>query len=209
MALGETAAYRAVVSILEWPSSAWMTELGAVFQHVSGEAVAQGVNRDPLAEARRSRRFPADGLQRLGVHVVAFAPSGEEPVLRRGVLPLSGRAPGAPPAAQHFQQAGREHGIAVLLAFALPYPDEHAFGIDIAYFQGHDLGDAQAASVGGHQRGAIANRTDMLEELLYFDRAEDYRQLVWNAASRQHPFRPGRLQSHVVKEFSGCHEVVD
>ena len=110
---------------------------------------------------------------------------------------------------QHFQQAGREHGIAVLLAFALPYPDEHAFGIDIAYFQGHDLGDAQAASVGGHQRGAIANRTDMLEELLYFDRAEDYRQLVWNAASRQHPFRPGRLQSHVVKEFSGCHEVVD
>jgi len=100
------------------------------------------VDGDPFAEARRSRRFPADGLQRLGVHVAAFAPSGEEPILRRGSLPLSGRVLGAPPAAQHFQQAAREHGIAVLLAFALAHADEHAFGIDVANLQCRHLGDA-------------------------------------------------------------------
>src|SRR5512141_1689840 len=102
------------------------------------------MNGDPLTETRGLRRFSAGGLQRLDVHMAAFAPSGEQPVLRRGVLPLAGGMSGAPPTAQYFQQAGREHGIAVLLAFALLYPDEHALGIDIAYVQGHDLGDAQA-----------------------------------------------------------------
>ena len=140
----------------------------------------------------------------------AFAPSGEEPILRRGFLPpLSGRVSGAPPAAQHLQQAAGEHGISVLLAFALPDPDQHALGIDIAHVQGHHLGDAQAGAVGGHQRGAIANGRDMLEELGYFDLAEDYRQFVWHAGARQHIFRPGRFQSHVVEKFRRRYELVD
>ena len=49
----------------------------------------------------------------------------------------------------------------------------------------------------------------MLEELLYFDRAEDYRKFVWNTASRERAFRPGRLQSDVLEEFRGHYEVVD
>src|SRR5437870_9091784 len=49
----------------------------------------------------------------------------------------------------------------------------------------------------------------MLEELVYFGRAEDYRKFVRNTASRKSAFRPGRLQSDVVQEFSGHHEVVD
>ena len=109
---------------------------------------------------------------------------------------------GAEPAAQHFQQARREHGIPILPAFALSYPDEHASGIDIADLQGHDLGNAQAGSIGGHQRGPIPNGRDMLEELGYLDRAEDYRQFVRHAASRQSVLRPGCFQSHVVEEFS-------
>ena len=97
----------------------------------------------------------------------------------------------------------------ILLAFALSYPDEPALRIDIADLQGHDFGDAQAGSVGGHQRGPIANGRDMLEELGYFGRAEDYRQFVWYAASRESILRPGRLQSHVVEEFCGHHEMID
>ena len=49
----------------------------------------------------------------------------------------------------------------------------------------------------------------MLEELVYFGRAEDYRKFVGNTASRKSAFRPGCLQSDVVQEFSGHHEVVD
>ena len=184
-------------------------QIRAVFQHVGGETVAEGVDGDAFVEARRARRFPAGGLQRLGVHVAAFAPSGEQPILRRGILPLSGRMPGTPPAAQHFQQAGGEHGIAVLLAFALPYADEHAPGIDVAHLQRHDLGDAQAGSIGGHQRGAIANGADVLEKLIYLGCAEHYRQLVRNPAARQCTLWPGRFQSHVVEELGGRHKVID
>ena len=96
-----------------------------------------------------------------------------------------------------------------LFAFALSHPDEHAFRIDITHVQGHDIGDAQAGSVGGHQGGTITNGGDMLEELGYFGRAEDYRQLVRHPASREGVFGPRRLQGYVIEEFSGCHEVVD
>jgi hypothetical protein len=91
----------------------------------------------------------------------------------------------------------------------LSNPDQLALRIDIAHLQGHHLGDAQAGAVGGHQRGAIADGADMREELLYFNRAEDYRKLVRHAASRQSAFRPRRLQRDVVEELSGGHEVVD
>ena len=185
------------------------TDIGSVFQQMGAKAVAQGVDGNPFVKTGRSRRFPADLLQRSGVHVAVFAPSGEEPILRRGLLPLSRRVTRAPPASQHFQQAGGKHGISILLAFGLSKPDQLALGIDIAHLQGHDLGDAQAGAIGGHQRGAIANGADMLEELVYFGRAEDYRKFVGNTASRKSVFRPGRLQSDVVEEFSGYHEVVD
>src|SRR5260370_36098271 len=49
----------------------------------------------------------------------------------------------------------------------------------------------------------------MLEELVYFGRAEDYRKFVRDTASLKSAFRPGRLQSDVVQEFRGHHEVVD
>src|ERR1017187_1377549 len=160
------------------------TDIRTVFQQVSAKTVAQGVDRHPLAQPSRSRRFPADGLERSGVPVAAFAPSREEPILRRDWGPLSPRVLGAEPTAQHFQQAGRKHGISILLAFALPYPDETALGINISDLQGHDFGDAQAGSVGGHQRGAITNGADMLEEFGYFGRAEDYRQFVWHTRHR-------------------------
>jgi hypothetical protein len=64
---------------------------------------------------------------------VALTPTREEPVLLgRDFVRLSGRMLGTPPTAQHFQQAGGEHGVTILLAFPLPHPDEHAFRIDIA-----------------------------------------------------------------------------
>src|ERR1017187_4526203 len=74
-------------------------DVGAVFQHVSGETVAERVDGDPLTDTGRPRRFAASRLQRFDVHVVACAPSREKPVFRRGVVGLSGGVLRAPPAA--------------------------------------------------------------------------------------------------------------
>src|SRR5664279_1795071 len=74
-------------------------QVGTVFQKVGAETMAQGVDGDAFADARRARRFPADRLQRSGVHVVALAPARKEPVLGRGFLQLWRRVLGAPPTA--------------------------------------------------------------------------------------------------------------
>ena len=91
----------------------------------------------------------------------------------------------------------------------MPHPDEHAFRIDIADLQRHDLGDAQAGSVGGHQSGAITNGADMLEKLGNFDGAEDYWKSIRNTASWKSVVRPRGFQRYVVKESGGDGEVVD
>ena len=54
------------------------------------------VDGDAFAYARRARGFPAGGLERIGIHVVAWAPAREEIVLGRSFLRLSGRVLGAP-----------------------------------------------------------------------------------------------------------------
>ncbi len=69
-----------------------------------GETMAQSVNRDALAETCGARRFPAGALQRGGIHMMAFAPAGKQPVLQGAVTPLAHRVMRTPPAAQHFQQ---------------------------------------------------------------------------------------------------------
>src|SRR5664279_2597488 len=72
--------------------------VGTVLQKVGAETVAQGVDGDAFAYARRARCFPARALQRFDVHVAALTPSREKPVFRRGVVWLSGGMLGAPPA---------------------------------------------------------------------------------------------------------------
>src|SRR5438552_8286179 len=57
------------------------TDIRSVFQEMGAKTVTQGVDSNPFAQPRRSRRFPADGLPRSGVHVAVFAPAGEQPIL--------------------------------------------------------------------------------------------------------------------------------
>ena len=111
--------------------------------------------------------------------------------------------PGTPPGAQHDQQPRREHGIAILLAFALTHADQHAAGIDIANLQVHHFADSQAGPVSGHQRGAVANRTHVLKQFMDFGGTEDQRQFLRDAAARYRVVRPGGFQGHVIEKFDG------
>ena len=82
-------------------------------------------------------------------------PAGKQPF---------GGAGGALPGAQDFQQTRGQHGITIALALALFDAQQHALRIDVGDFEGHHLGDAQAGAVGHHERGAVANAGDVVEE---------------------------------------------
>ena len=64
--------------------------------------------------------------------VAAFAETRKQIVFGPARYVLTFGMLGPPPAPQHFQQARREHGTAILLAFALLHTNGHAFGIDVA-----------------------------------------------------------------------------
>src|SRR5580658_2069051 len=92
-------------------------DVGAALQQVGGEAVAQGVERDPLVQRRRHRRGMADPAQLARGHWLSRIAAGEEPA-------LGPRRP--PPGAQQLQEIWREHDVAVLAALALLDADQHA-----------------------------------------------------------------------------------
>ncbi len=78
-------------------------DIGAVFQQVGGETVAQGMDGDALVESGGAGGFPAGGLQRADVYVAASAKTRKQIVLRLVLVVVAFRVPGAPPAAQNFQ----------------------------------------------------------------------------------------------------------
>jgi hypothetical protein len=73
----------------------------AVFQQMSGEAVAQDMRSDALGQARSMHGLPARILHRTLADVSISPPRGEQPLARRPHRPIVG--------AQDGQQTGRQH----------------------------------------------------------------------------------------------------
>jgi hypothetical protein len=91
---------------------AWVGgDVGARFQQVGGEAVAQRVHRHPLGQARGLAGGTAGSMQDLRIYRPALVVAGEEPLAR----PCQ-----APVAPQDRQKLRRQHGIVVLGALACP-----------------------------------------------------------------------------------------
>ena len=87
--------------------------------------------------------------------------------------------PGASPVvAEHLQQPGREHDVAVLAALALLNADHHAGAVDVGRAQADGFRDAQAGRVAGGQDGAVLGARHAVEELQDFLGAGNDRQLV-------------------------------
>jgi hypothetical protein len=68
-------------------------------------------------------------------------------------------ASNAIPVAQKFEQHGRKHRVAILVAFALLDAQHHAFGIDVGHLQRDNLGDAQPSTIGDTERRAALYST--------------------------------------------------
>ena len=97
--------------------------VGAVFQQVSGEAMAQSMRRDALADAGALAGFPASQTEGGAAEMAVLFPGRKEP----DVFWTGGSEIGS----QQSEQAWAEHGVTVLAALALLDADEHAGAVDI------------------------------------------------------------------------------
>lgn len=125
--------------------------IGAVFEQVSGERVAEGVAGDAFVNAGAEGGLAAGELEGTGGERALRSPGGEEE---------GSGASGAPVAAKDVEEARSEHGVAVFGALAVLDADEHALGVDV----GDEETDGFADAVAGHQSGAALEGGDLVEE---------------------------------------------
>ena len=83
-----------------------------------------------------------------------------------------------PVAAEHFQQALRQHGVPVTIALAIAHMDHHALAVDILYAELAHLTDAQARAVRRHHDGLELHRAELRQQPLHFLNAQDRRQMM-------------------------------
>ena len=121
--------------------------IGAAFEEMSGEAMAERMRGDPFAEAAAGPGIAAGSLHGAGGEMEVRTPGGKEPG--------TGGAVDAKVGTENFQEAGGEHGVTVFASLAVIDADEHALAIDAGELEGDGFGDAEAGSVAGEEDGAV------------------------------------------------------
>ena len=138
----------------------------------------------------------------------------KEVVLRCRVLAPGGKQEfrgtgSAPVAAQYLEQARGEHGIAILLPFAMLDAEESSLRLDIGDPQSDGFADAQSGAVTDHQGGAVLEARDVIEEGEHFLLAEHDGEFVGAAGAGEVLVGPGHFQSGQIKKFQGGDALVD
>jgi len=125
-------------------------QVGAGFEQVGGEAMAEHVGIDTFLNPGAAGGFDASVVGRLVIHgVISTVPAVA------GKKPDRLLAQTSPVSAQFLEQDRAEHDVAVLMAFAVLNVHDHASAIDVADLQARELGAPHAGAVEGHQNGAI------------------------------------------------------
>jgi hypothetical protein len=104
---------------------------------------------------------------------------------------------------------GPPNGGLVFLPFALLDADQHALGIDIPDFESDHLADAQSGAIGGHQRGAVLEAGNVIEEGEDLLLAEDDGQFVRTANAWEVLVGPGHFQGDQVEELHRGNILID
>jgi hypothetical protein len=169
-------------------------DVGAGFEEVGGEAVAEGVGGDVLVEAGGPGGAGAEAAD----GGIGEGPdgdvAGEEPI---------GRAFGLPVEAEQVEEAWGEHDVAVLAALALAGADDHAFAVDDIDAEGGDLGDAEAVGIGGHEHGAVLDRSDGGEDARDLVLAEDDEEILGDLGAADAGHDALALEGDLVEEAEG------
>jgi hypothetical protein len=83
-----------------------------------------------------------------------------------------------PPLAQQGQQIDREHGVAILPAFAALDPEQHTLAVDIADLERCHLRDTQARAIGDRQRRLVLEAGGGVQQPGDLVPAQHHRQLA-------------------------------
>ena len=144
-------------------------QIGAGFEQMYREGVAQRMRRDCLGEAGASMCLLTGVFDSLSRDRLTRVTAREQPVLR---------AHGLPVAAQGIQQLRREHDVAILTTFALLDANDHPTVVDSGGLQANGFRDPQAGSVTGGEDHAMLASIDAAKEVYDFLRAQNDGQLL-------------------------------
>src|SRR3954447_19079241 len=140
-----------------------------LLQEMSGEAVPQGVQRDPLVDLRHLGSGVAGAVELARGHRLGRIAAREEPALWPCRLP---------PGAQQIEQVWGEHDVTVLAALALFDPDDHPLAVDVGDLERDDLVGPQAGAIGYAERRLVLEPRCRIEQARHFFRAQHHRQLA-------------------------------
>ena len=148
-------------------------QIGAVFEHVSGETMAKGVRMDFLADTGTLGRFSAgipDDFR--GNRMIGRMPAvaGEQP---DGWF--AAQAPEVFP--QGLEQIPAEHDISILAALASLDVDHVARTVDIRNLQARQFGAPESGGVKRHQQRALEGRGGGFDETVDFLPTENGRKM--------------------------------
>ena len=82
--------------------------------------------------------------------------------------------------AQCLKEFRRHRDIAITPALALPDVDDHAFAVNVTYFEQRNLGPAHARRIKHHQDGAIGEIRSRFDQPRHLFMTQHYRQLFRN-----------------------------
>ena len=112
---------------------------------------------------------------------------------------------GFPIAAQDLQQLGRQHHVAILLAFALHDADDHPLAIYGCGLQSNGLRDSQPSGVTDGQNDAMFDELHAAKKMQNLFGAEDKGQLLRLLGKRENLLEgPWPLQRKLVEEAKRC-----
>jgi hypothetical protein len=143
-------------------------DIDARFEQVGRTTVAQRMDTVAVRDPCALLRMIVDLLGRAAGHRLL----GIEPRKQPGGWPVE-----APVGAQLAQQTGGEQRIAILAAFPLLDAEQQALTFDIRELQPHDLTDAQAGGIRGHQEDAVPGILRLCEQALKFLNAQNLGEL--------------------------------
>ena len=127
-------------------------DVDLLFQQVGGEAVAQGVHRNPLVDPGRPGGGVDGTIELPGAQGLDWVQPGEQPAT---VEHLALRPGNPPPEPQAFEEDRREHGVAVFASFALFDAQGHAFAVDVADFERRHFTGPQAGAIGEREGSLV------------------------------------------------------
>ena len=175
-------------------------QIGAGFEQMGGETVAQGMRGYGLAGDDVAHRGDGVCHRVPGDVAVGIDPAGKQP--RAGPIALV-------VAAQVVQQDRRQRHQTILAALALHDVQQHPLAVDVCDSQGDRLGNAQPGRIQGHRDDAVLGVGDRFEYGAHLVLAQHQGQLLGLLGERDGLDVPALAERLEVQEAEGADRLIE